>query len=298
MTPAPRDHSLRRLSVAIDGGDVALLRFGRAGAPPLLFAHANGFCASASRRLFEAMGARFDIFAADLRGHGRTRLPASGADHRSMAIFGEDLRQTKAALVPVAAQGARWVLAGHSMGAVAATLAAAGDAQIAAVRLIEPVAMPRSWTAIAATPLWPFIAPHIPLVRAASRRRERWPDPAAALRSYERKPFFAGFADGVLADYLEDGLTIDPAGARLACSPHWEAANFAAQAGGLWRAAARIKAPVSVLAARHSASTLRGNAEARLRQLGADVTRLSGVTHLVPFEAPERAAAFLAGGVR
>lgn len=297
MTAVDDDLAARRLTVAIDGGEVAILRFGRIGAPPFLFAHANGFCASAYRRMFGAMGGAFDIFAADLRGHGRTRLAATADNHRSMAIFGEDLRRTKAALAPFSAPGP-WVVAGHSLGGVAALKAAAGDPGVAAVRLIEPVAMPRLWNALAGSALWPLIAPSIPLVRSASRRRDRWPERAAALQSYARKPFFAGWAAGVLEDYLIDGLVPDEAGVRLACAPAWEAANFAAQANDLWGALSRMSAPVSVLAADHPSSTLRGNSAARFRRSGASVERLGGVTHLIPFEAPERAATFLAGAAR
>lgn len=292
MTGARGDFLARRLTVAIDGGEVALLRFGRAGAPPLLFAHANGFCASAYARMFEAMGGAFDIFAADMRGHGLTRLPAAREGHRSMAIFGDDLRRTKTALAAHAGETG-WTLAGHSLGGVAALKAAAGDEAVAAVRLIEPVSMPARWNALAGSRVWPLIAPHIPLVKGAARRRDRWPDRASALQSYQRKSFFAGWAEGVLADYLEDGLTPDGAGVRLSCAPQWEAANFAAHANDLWGALARTAAPVRVLAARHSSSTLRGDAEARFRRGGAAVERVAGVTHLIPFEAPETAAKFL-----
>lgn len=293
MTAPERDLGARRMSVAIEGGKVALLRFGRAGARPLLFAHANGFCASAYRLMFEAMGGTFDIFAPDLRGHGKTRLAANPGEYRSMDVFGDDLRRIKAALAPIAG-GEGWTLAGHSLGAVAALTAAAGDSGVSAVRLIEPVAMPRLWNGLAATSLWPLVAPRIPLVRAASRRRDHWPDRATVLQSYARKPFFAGWADGVLADYLEDGLVTGEGGVRLACSPAWEAANFAAQANNLWGALSGVKARVSVLAARHSSSTLMGSAEARFRRHGAQVTRQAGVTHLLPFEAPALAAKFLA----
>ena len=293
MTGARNGFAARRLHVAITGGEVALLRFGCEGAPPLLFAHANGFCASAYRRMFEAMGAAFDIFAADLRGHGATRLPAAVEGHRSMAIFGEDLRRTKAALAPFAAD-APWTLAGHSLGGVAALKAAAGDGAVAAVRLIEPVAPPRSLTALATSPFWPLIAPRIPLVRAAMRRRARWPDRDSARQSYAQKPFFAGWAPGVLEDYLEDGLAATEDGVGLACDPAWEAANFAAQANDLWGALARTRASVSVLAARHGTSTLRGGAAARFRRSGATVEEVAGVSHLIPFEAPARAAKFLA----
>lgn len=297
MTARERDLSARRARVAIEGGEAAVLRFGRAGAPPLLFAHANGFCASAYRRMLEAMGTAFDIFALDLRGHGRTRLPAQTEGHRSMSIFGDDVRRVRAALASLAGDDG-WTLAGHSLGAVAALNAAAGAKGVAAVRLIEPVAMPRLWNALAGTSIWPLIAPSIPLVRTASRRRSHWPDRAAVFASYARKPFFAGFADGVLADYLEDGLVADETGVRLACNPAWEAANFAAQANDLWGALSRATAPVGVLAARHASSTVPAGAEARFRRHGAKVERRSGVTHLLPFEAPGTAAKFLLDAAR
>ncbi len=190
----------RRMRVAIRGGEVALLRYGAPGAAPLLFAHANGFCASAYRQMFGAIAAQFDIFAVDMRGHGRTQLPAHPQGHRSMAVFGEDLRQTKRALGAFVAPVASWIFAGHSLGGVAAALAAAGDDSVAALRLIEPVAMPRSWSAIAATPVWPPIARRIPLVKRALRRRREWPSRDAALASYAAKKFFAGWAPGVLDD--------------------------------------------------------------------------------------------------
>ena len=292
MTGVEAEFAARRIRVAITGGEVALLRFGRKGAPPLLFAHANGFCASAYRRMFDAMGERFDIFAADLRGHGRTRLEARAEGHRSMAVFGDDLRLTKEALSR-SSGGMRWTLAGHSLGAVAALKAAVDDDNIAAVRLIEPVSPPRVWNLIAKSWLWPLITPHIPLVRAASRRRDRWPNRAAALAGYAQKPFFAGWAAGVLADYLEDGLTQTGEGVRLSCAPALEAANFSAQANDLYGAMKRIKAPVSILAALDPSSTLRGDSIGRFRRLGAHVERCPGVTHLLPFEAPELAATFL-----
>ncbi|MFN0024088.1 MAG: alpha/beta fold hydrolase [Parvularculaceae bacterium] len=295
MTAADDGLAPRRMRVAIPGGEVALLRFGGPGAAPLLFAHANGFCASAYRQMFEALGARFDIFAADLRGHGRTHLPAHPQGHRSMAIFGDDLRQTKRALGDVVGRGARWIVAGHSLGGVAATLAAASDENVAALRIIEPVAMPRSWSAIAATPVWPAIARRLPLVKGAMRRRRAWPSRDAALASYAAKGFFAKWAPGVLEDYLADGLVIDETGACLSCAPEWEAANFAAQANAFWDGLATVRAPVSVLAAAHPSTTLRGDAKSRFRKLGARVETATGVTHLVPFEDPRRAAGFLAG---
>lgn len=283
-----------RLFVPIDDGDIAIRRFGRAGAQPMLFAHANGFCASAYRQMFEALGDRFDVFAVDLRGHGRSRLPATVEGHRSTKIFGDDLRQARTALAPLIDRR-DWVMAGHSLGGVAAAGAAAVDSEIAAVRLIEPVAIPESWRYLASTPFWSLIAPRIPLVRAASRRRSRWPDRDTVMSSYTPKPLFSTWSKGVLADYLDDGLVIEPGGVRLACEPAWEAANFAAQANDLSRSIARVRAPVSVLAARHKTTTFGEAAEWRFKRMGAVVERVSGATHLIPFEFPELAARFLRG---
>jgi pimeloyl-ACP methyl ester carboxylesterase len=61
------------------------------GAPILVFAHANGFCASANDQMLTPLADRFDIVAPDLRGHGRTRLPADPDTHRSWDIHAADL---------------------------------------------------------------------------------------------------------------------------------------------------------------------------------------------------------------
>ena len=282
------------MMIPLGDGEAALLRFGRAGAPPLLFAHANGFCASAYRQMFEAMGERFDIFAADLRGFGRSRLPADPARHRSMDVFGADLARLIDALAPHAGRHASWTLAGHSLGAVSAALAAVGRTDIVALRLIEPVATPRWLSLLAGAPFWPLFSPAMPLVRAARARRAVFPDRAFVRGRYAGKPLFSTWAAGVLEDYLEDGLREIDDGVELSCAPAWEAATFAGQAQDFWKAAAVAPAPLRVLVARDASSTTPPAAQRRLRRLGAVIERVDGLTHLMPFEDPARAAAFLA----
>ncbi len=292
--------NLERFLVPIEGGRMNLLRFGQPGAPPLLFAHANGFCASAYRQMLAALGDRFDAYAVDLRGHGRTDLSVNTERHRSMDIFARDLRalldQLNAQLMKAAAGGPRWTLAGHSLGAASVTMAAVGRRDIAALRLIEPVAMPFPWPLLARTPLWTPVASRMALVRGARRRRGVWPDRDSVRASYANKQLFSTWAEGVLDDYLEDGLCENAGGVSLSCTPQWEAASFAAQAHDFWGALAAAPAPVRVLAARHPSTTVSKSAIRTLEKLEIPIVMVEGRTHLFPFEEPLAAANFLGSG--
>lgn len=279
-----------RVTAEIDGGFLAGWRWVNKGKPPLLFCHATGFCASVYKQMLQTLRADFDIYAIDLRGHGRTELAADPDRLQSWNIYARDIsrflnQQNKT----------NWTLAGHSMGAITVTMAARGRSDIAALKLIEPVAIPPLFAYAAKTPIWPFYARHFPLVRQAARRRAVWPDREAAEASYARKKLFAAWADGVLADYLEDGLCETADGVNLACSPHWEAATFMAQANPFWAAVACASAPISVLAAIHPSTTMRGGARQRFARFKAAVALVRGVSHLAPMENPDMAAQFILG---
>lgn len=284
----------RRFQIDVDDGRLAGLRFGAPGAAPLLFAHANGFCASAYRRMLEAIGDRFDVFAIDLRGHGRTEINVDPKQIRSFEPYAADVGKAIDGMNAKFGVGGQWRLAGHSLGAVAATLCASRRPGIDALRLIEPVATPAAVSRFAATPFWPPISRRMPLVRAALGRRALWPDRDAARQAYARKAFFATWADGVLDDYLIDGLRPAHDGVRLACAPALEAANFAAQAHDFWTAARQIGSRGRALGVADASSTLVLGAAQRLRRIGWRVTLAATGTHLLPFERPDAAAAFLA----
>lgn len=292
----PRFLSLpERFSVALGEGDVAGWRFRNEGAPRLLFCHANGFCASAYKKMLALLAPKFDAFAIDLRGHGRTTLPADPSKLRDWRVYARDL---SAALDHPSMRGnAPWILAGHSCGAVSAVLAAAGRRDVERLALIEPVAPPSHLSLLASTPLWAALAGRIPLARNARARRRQWPDRAAARESYSRKSLFRMWSAGVLDDYLEDGLVEQGGEAALACAPEWEAASFTAQAHDFWEALARAPGPVSVLAADDPGTTLFIGAISRLGRLGASVHMHRGAGHLVPMEDPEAAAAFVLNSV-
>ncbi|PQA87811.1 alpha/beta fold hydrolase [Hyphococcus luteus] len=283
--PAPQ-----RIRIELNDGALAGFRWPAPDRPPLLFLHATGFCACVYRRMLGGLKDRFDIYALDLRGHGLNTRPADPSRLRSWKPFVADAR---AFLDRERREG--WTLAGHSMGAATSVLVAQGRTDVAALKLIEPVAMPGWMTFAAKTPFWPLMSNRIPLVRQAARRRNRWPDRESVLASYARKGLFKAWAPGVLEDYLEDGLVDDASGegVRLSCDPRWESATFAAQANDVWAAARAAPAKMSVFAADHPSSTVSSAARARFRRLGAELVVRPGVSHLAPMEKPQDLAAFL-----
>ncbi len=285
---APQGYEERRFALP-DGEAAALVRPGRGGT--VLFAHANGLNAGAYGPFLEALRTRRTVVALDLRGHGRTHLPAEPGALRDWTVYAGDL-----AAVAGEAEGPL-VLAGHSLGAVS-SLIAAGEAGAEAVLLIEPVMIPRAARLAARTPLrGPVIAKRGIAARAA-RRRTEWPEAEAVAASYARNPFFAAWDEAALSGYLERGLT-GKGPVRLACEPAWEAATFAAQGHRVWAPLRRLLTrgvPVHVLKA-EGGSTVPGWAGRRLASSGAALTLMPG-EHLLPQERPREAASWMDGVLR
>ena len=257
-------------------------------APPLLFLHATGFCASAYRQILSHVSCKYDIYALDLRGHGLNTTPADPARLHSWGVFRDDIR----AFLDSNGRSA-WTLAGHSLGGAVSLLAAQDRTDVAELRLVEPVAVPLWLSALAKTPIWPMLSPRMPLVKMAARRRSEWDDRESVVASYARKSLFSAWAPGVLEDYLADGLIAEGGKVRLSCSPAWEAATFAAQANDFWEAAAAAPAPVRVFVARNAASTAPAFARRRLVKMGANIVTDESAGHLAPMQKPRELADFL-----
>lgn len=293
MSPPIRSVAGERLTVSLNDGDVAGWRWRRDGATRVLFSHATGFCASAYKQMLSALPADVDVTAIDLRGHGRTTLPADPARLRDWTVYARDVGAVLDRL-----GGTGWTLAGHSCGAVVSTLAASGRSDVAALSLIEPVSMSPFYALAARSPLWPLVSRNFPLVKGARARRDEWEDLGAVRASYARKKLFSTWAEGALDDYLEDGLVETVHGVRLSCAPAWEAATFAAHGHDFWGAVRAAPAPISVLAADHPTSTLFSRAASRYARQGASLDLMQGATHLLPLEKPIEAARFIARTAR
>ena len=238
----------RRLSLPVSNrwgdGRMRVLDFGDPERPvDLVFVHANGFNALTYRTLLAPLSGSLRIWAPDLRGHGATTLPAEAGGRRHWHDHRDDLVAVLDAL-----DGPPVVLAGHSMGATSALLAAAERPdRIANLVLLDPVIWSRWVVAAFRLPLLDRLAGRIPLVRSARRRRAVFDSREQAMAAYLGRGAFRGWPERMLVDYLADGLVETPDGLTLACDPAWEASNYAAQGHDPWRALKRLACPVRIL---------------------------------------------------
>lgn len=270
--PRPRSFSLPER-----GGAVAALELGPEERPiDIVFSHANGFNARTYRTILGPLASTLRILALDLRGHGATTLPADAATFPGWHVFAEDL----AAVLDQAAAGPA-VLAGHSLGATVSLLCAAAAPQRArGLVLFEPVMAGPQWIGITAL--------REAMAATARRRRDTFPDRAAAIDAYRGRGAFQRFTEAQLDDYVADGLQQTAEGQMtLACSPAWEAAIYARQDYDPLAAVAAVRRPVRILASPQAASSIGAGARAFAQAAGARLEVVPQTTHFLPFERPD-----------
>jgi pimeloyl-ACP methyl ester carboxylesterase len=281
-------HEPRRRMIRLPDGEMAALEFGDAGRPvDVVFLHANGFNAATYRSVLSPLSLSMRILACDLRGHGASRLPADPEPRRTWSVFRDDLLALMEQLGPTPL-----VLAGHSMGAVTALLAAErAQDRVKGLVLFEPVILSRLGAAYARLP-WAAGGGwlrRLPLARTAARRRAVFDSPQDAFRSYSGRGAFRTWPETVLADYLSAGLRERGDGrVELACAPAWEAANFAAQANDARRCLTTVERPIALYRAERG-STCETGAGAGLmrRNRNLRIETVPGSTHFLPMERPD-----------
>ena len=269
-------------------GEVSVLDLGPPDRPvDVVFLHANGFNAQTYRHILAPLAANYRVLAYDQRGHGLSSLAAEPRGRRNWFDLRDDL---VAFLNAVDAQGV--ILAGHSMGATACLLAAEASAPRAGrVVLFDPVIL---------TP--PLVEGPVdsPMIQAALRRRANFASRQEAVDSYRGRGAFRTWPEEILADYVATGLRDGATGGvTLACTPEWEASNYAAHGHDSWAALRSAPMPIDIFAA-ETGSTFRRDGTLDIAAFAprVRVETVPGSTHFLPMERPDLVRAALTTAIQ
>jgi pimeloyl-ACP methyl ester carboxylesterase len=207
---AGRDPTPFELSV--EGRHVAGLDWGGDGTP-LLFLHANGFCAGMydpiARRL---AGPEYHPVGIDLRGHGRTDPPRAPGEFAFRSVATE----LHGALEQLGI-GQAFVVGASFGGGVAVWLNALAPGLVLHAILAEAIAFDQQSLSNAANPM----------AEQTRRRRVNWPSREEMAASYGSRPPLDALEDAALRAYLRYGTIDQPDGSvSLACAPDVEAGYY------------------------------------------------------------------------
>lgn len=279
---------MRRFRVELKDGETAGIAFGDPVRPiEVLFLHATGFNAITYQSILEPLGGQMHAAALDMRGHGRSRLPANPRKMKSWNKFRDDVIQV---LEKTAPQGA--VLGGHSMGATVALLVAGKRPDLVrGLVLVDPVLMRGAVYRAYNIPLFNMLIGKNALAKQALKRRREFASPSDAAEALRGRGAFRTWRAPFLDDYVVDGvLRQDDGRFMLSCTPEWESAVFSAHRYRPWSAMRRLRKkriPIILLQA-DKESTTTPDTDARVHSIRPDaaVTRVPGTTHFVPMERP------------
>jgi len=253
--------------------------------PVLHLAHANGFPPASYRTLIDLLASRFRVVTAPSRPLWAASNPG---DVDSWTPLAEDLAAT---LERQGVEGAVGV--GHSLGGVLTAWAASTRPGLfSCLVLIDPVLLagPRAV-------FWGWmqrlgIEHRLPLIRATTRRRDRFPDVETARVQWSRRAVFAGFDGRCFADYVEAALKPHAAGGVTLVYPKaWEARIFELTPHDPWPGLVGLDIPVTVLSGA-TTDTFLPAAARRLQRVvpQARVEVVERTSHFLPFERPEEVA--------
>ena len=240
--------------------------------PPLLMAHATGFCGPVLAPLAAHLARRFRCWTFDARGHGDTFTP-QGLDW-GWSAFADDVLAVVDGLGLERPYGF-----GHSSGGAALLDAEARrTGTFTALWCYEPI-------------LWPEVTEELvvsraPLVRGALKRRDHFASREEAYENFSSKPPLESLDAKALRAYVDCGFAPDRDGVRLKCPPFVEAAIYRKGLAhdGFSRLPA-VRCPVTVARGGRSVAVEAGVAQAQVDALPrATLVTLPELGHFGPLE--------------
>jgi pimeloyl-ACP methyl ester carboxylesterase len=248
--------------------------------PLLHFAHANSYPAGTYRQFFRTLRKQYDVRALEIHGHDPEFPVSVGWPN----LVDELIAQLEAYPGPV-------ILVGHSLGGMLSLMAARArpDLVRCVVMLDSPVVA--GWRALMLRIMrnWKWASRYSP-ARFSENRRNLWPNVDSAHEHFSAKELFAAWSPGVLADYLEHGLTPHPDGVQLRFTREVETAIYKSLPHHLDKVVdGQYPVPVGFVGGTESVECRHAGLDATRRLVGKHFVQIPG-GHLFPMESPEAAA--------
>ncbi len=248
--------------------------------PLLHFSHGNSYPAGSYRKFFDQLAGDFDIRTVDMYGH-----------HPDYPVTDGWPKLVEHLIHTLEGYGQPAILVGHSLGGMLSLMAARQRPELVrcVVMLDSPVVA--GWRAM----LWRVVkgrgwGDRFSPSRFSIKRRNVWPDAAAARAHFAAKPVFAAFAPGVLDDYLEHGLKPHPDGVQLRFSREVETDIYRGLPHDLGEVMkGRYPVPIGFIGGTDSAELRQAGLAATRKLVGEFFTEIDGGSHLFPMETPELA---------
>jgi pimeloyl-ACP methyl ester carboxylesterase len=271
---------MARTVLSTSGVRLALHDLGGDGSRTLLVGHGTGFHGRAYQRLTDRLRG-FRVWAPDLRGHGDSTPPEDG--HFAWEGLAQDM---EAAIADLAPRGPLYAF-GHSMGAaVSLFVEARRPGTFRAIYGYEPIVPP---------PETPRQAPEgrSVWIEGTLKRRRDFASLEHAIENFASKPPFAGWTRDSLRDYVEHGFhRLDDGALRIKMDPENEARMYLMTPNPVWDHLGAVRCPVVVAGGKPIAPMPSSWTTRIAEQLAhSSVETWDELTHMGPFEAPERIAA-------
>ena len=250
--------------------------------PGIYFSHANGFNGLTYKTLLNKISPNQKIISYDLRGHGKSTVPAEPEKLKSWKRYRDDL------ISILEKNNEPSTLIGHSLGGTTSLLVAFKRPELVSkIILIDPVLLPLTyWLGTKAVQSIGLIEKVHPMVKGALIRKKNWGSKEEAFQYFSGKKLFRKVIPEAINDYIDGGMKkINENLYELNCNPKWEAATFKLTSGGNWFNLKKSNVPTKVILTPNSV-VCNERSQKKLNKNIAKIefVTLENTTHMLPLE--------------
>ena len=250
--------------------------------PGIYFSHANGFNGLTYKTLLNKISPNQKIISYDLRGHGKSTVPAEPEKLKSWQRYRDDL------ITILEKNNEPSTLIGHSLGGTTSLLVAFKRPDLVSkIILIDPVLLSLTyWLGTKVVQSVGLIEKVHPMVKGALVRKKTWVSKEEAFQYFSGKKLFRKVIPEAINDYIDGGMKkINENLYELNCSPKWEAATFKLTSGGNWFNLKKSNVPTKIILTPNSV-VCSEKSQKKLKKSIAKIefVTLENTTHMLPLE--------------